>query len=267
VSAHGTGRRDRPGRTPIVALVPALAEAEAEAEAANEAATGNGRAASGGAESVEAETAGAGSDTVPMPLYQPRTRRGGAGQPGPVPAGANVVPRPRDPSPAETSVSSNLGPPGGHAGPAAGDTVSVRASASADGAGPADVAGSTSTDVAGSTPADVAGSTSTESAGSTSTEGAGSTEGDAPPSLTHLGLPVRVRQAGLAPGLRAGAALDPVETSPLPPRSAEEIRQMMTAYQLGTVRGRRAIVNEVETSSTIDVGDDTVVDERAGEES
>ncbi len=61
---------------------------------------------------------------------------------------------------------------------------------------------------------------------------------------THLGLPKRVRQANLAPGLRAA----PPEQAPapeapaLPQRSPEEIRRMMSSYQRGTVRGRESEV-------------------------
>ncbi|WP_084130968.1 sensor histidine kinase [Actinocatenispora sera] len=59
---------------------------------------------------------------------------------------------------------------------------------------------------------------------------------------THLGLPRRVRQASLAPGLRAEAAVPvaPVDAAPAAGRAPEEIRQMMSSYQQGTLRGRRA---------------------------
>ncbi|MGA8116414.1 MAG: nitrate- and nitrite sensing domain-containing protein [Actinocatenispora sp.] len=71
---------------------------------------------------------------------------------------------------------------------------------------------------------------------------------------THMGLPKRVRQANLAPGLRATTTSPepdpPQQDSPSrPQRSPEEIRSMMSSYQRGTVRGR-------ESSARLD--DDTV---------
>jgi hypothetical protein len=86
---------------------------------------------------------------------------------------------------------------------------------------------------------------------------------------THVGLPVRVRQAGLAPGLRDAPWPDPAEapqSQPVPPRPPEEVRRMMSAYQRGTVRGRQAITGDPEPSSTID-GASTAAAERADEES
>jgi hypothetical protein len=56
---------------------------------------------------------------------------------------------------------------------------------------------------------------------------------------TPQGLPVRVRQASLAPQLRADA--EPVTEAPAeadPGRSPEQIRQLMSRYQSGTRRGR-----------------------------
>ncbi|OKI89156.1 sensor histidine kinase [Micromonospora sp. CB01531] len=56
---------------------------------------------------------------------------------------------------------------------------------------------------------------------------------------TPQGLPVRVRQASLAPQLRADA--DPAVEAPAeadPGRSPEQIRQLMSRYQSGTRRGR-----------------------------
>jgi signal transduction histidine kinase len=56
--------------------------------------------------------------------------------------------------------------------------------------------------------------------------------------LTNLGLPVRVRQASLAPQLRDGARLaDPAEKAPGGP-SPEAARSTMTALQRGWERGR-----------------------------
>ncbi|TDC78293.1 histidine kinase [Micromonospora sp. KC606] len=58
--------------------------------------------------------------------------------------------------------------------------------------------------------------------------------------MTGAGLPVRVRQASIAPELRGG----PVHDAPDPatdeqqPRPPEQVRQMMSAYQTGTRRGR-----------------------------
>ncbi|MFE9653242.1 nitrate- and nitrite sensing domain-containing protein [Micromonospora sp. NPDC006431] len=56
---------------------------------------------------------------------------------------------------------------------------------------------------------------------------------------TPQGLPVRVRQASLAPQLRADA--EPADEAPAeadPGRSPEQIRQLMSRYQSGTRRGR-----------------------------
>jgi signal transduction histidine kinase len=74
---------------------------------------------------------------------------------------------------------------------------------------------------------------------------------------THLGLPRRVRQASLAPGLRSGPPADvPVVEEPATPaRSPEEIRKMMSAYQRGTVRGRAA-VDSADTEPTRDLAGD-----------
>ena len=83
---------------------------------------------------------------------------------------------------------------------------------------------------------------------------------------THLGLPVRVRQAGLAPGLRDAPEPNPTDSGqPVEQRCAEEVRRMMSAYQRGTERGRQAIIDPDE-SSTIDSAS-TAAAERAGEES
>lgn len=59
---------------------------------------------------------------------------------------------------------------------------------------------------------------------------------------THLGLPKRVRQANLAPGLRNGPPRpgpNGPETPSAPQRTPEEIRKMMSSYQRGTTRGRK----------------------------
>jgi signal transduction histidine kinase len=68
---------------------------------------------------------------------------------------------------------------------------------------------------------------------------------------THRGLPMRVRQARLAPGLR-GAPPKSVPVAPLPARSPEEVRQMMSAYQRGTARGRQPITGDAGRPSTVD---------------
>jgi signal transduction histidine kinase len=71
---------------------------------------------------------------------------------------------------------------------------------------------------------------------------------------TYRGLPRRVRQARLAPGLRHDP--DPRAAHPAPPplaRSAEEVRQMMSAYQRGTVRGRQPITDDADRLSTPDM--------------
>ncbi|WP_213455970.1 sensor histidine kinase [Rhizomonospora bruguierae] len=73
---------------------------------------------------------------------------------------------------------------------------------------------------------------------------AGAAGADEAAGRTHLGLPVRVRQARLAPGLRD----EPAASPPAAPttRSPEEIRTMMTAYQRGTARGRQTITGDAE---------------------
>ena len=73
---------------------------------------------------------------------------------------------------------------------------------------------------------------------------------------THLGLPKRVRQASLAPGLRAAPTAEPAAEEPrpaAPQRTPEEIRAMMSSYQRGTLRGRTAIDDtdtETDTGNT-----------------
>ena len=64
---------------------------------------------------------------------------------------------------------------------------------------------------------------------------------------THLGLPLRVRQANLAPQLRRQSAEEPSE--PPPPdepakRSPEETLSMMSAFQDGWLRGRTDALDE-----------------------
>jgi signal transduction histidine kinase len=69
--------------------------------------------------------------------------------------------------------------------------------------------------------------------------------------LTDDGLPRRHRQASLAPQLRevpdeAGTQADPTEPVSVGGRSPEQIREMMSSFQSGLVRGRRdaATVND-----------------------
>jgi signal transduction histidine kinase len=57
------------------------------------------------------------------------------------------------------------------------------------------------------------------------------------PETTREGLPIRVRQASLAPQLRERA---PEEEDSQPLRTPEEVRTMMSALQRGTTRGRLA---------------------------
>ncbi|MFE7872029.1 nitrate- and nitrite sensing domain-containing protein [Micromonospora humida] len=56
--------------------------------------------------------------------------------------------------------------------------------------------------------------------------------------VTDAGLPVRVRQANLAPGLRASPSAGETTAAGTPRRAPEQIRQLMSAYQSGTRRGR-----------------------------
>ena len=58
-----------------------------------------------------------------------------------------------------------------------------------------------------------------------------------PPAITPDGLPKRVRQASLAPQLRE-TPVDQTETQPV--RSPEQVREIMSALQRGTNRGRLA---------------------------
>ncbi|MFC6017677.1 nitrate- and nitrite sensing domain-containing protein [Plantactinospora solaniradicis] len=59
------------------------------------------------------------------------------------------------------------------------------------------------------------------------------------PNLTPSGLPVRVRQANLAPSLRdADPRAEPEPVSEEAARSPEQIRRLMSSYQSGTRRGR-----------------------------
>ncbi|MEV4769457.1 sensor histidine kinase [Micromonospora humida] len=105
-------------------------------------------------------------------------------------------------------------------------------------AGPVDAAGPVDTDPAtgrsgGSDPADRA-----------TGDGRTADDGVDPPSptvegpVTDAGLPVRVRQANLAPGLRASPSAGETAAAGTPRRAPEQIRQLMSAYQSGTRRGR-----------------------------
>jgi hypothetical protein len=67
---------------------------------------------------------------------------------------------------------------------------------------------------------------------------------------TPAGLPWRVRQASLAPPLRATAPSRPdapaAEPDEAPARGPEEIRRMMASYQTGTLRGRSEAARRTE---------------------
>lgn len=76
--------------------------------------------------------------------------------------------------------------------------------------------------------------------------------GKEPPRRTHLGLPVRVRQARLAPGLRNSPGPRPAVSTEPPARSPEEVRRMMSAYQRGTLRGRSQSPDTISVLSTPD---------------
>ncbi|NES38171.1 HAMP domain-containing protein [Micromonospora sp. PPF5-17] len=58
------------------------------------------------------------------------------------------------------------------------------------------------------------------------------------PATGESGLPVRVRQASLAPELRAGPSTVDADDDEQVVRPPEQVRRMMTAYQSGTRRGR-----------------------------
>jgi hypothetical protein len=74
----------------------------------------------------------------------------------------------------------------------------------------------------------------------------------APAPLTAEGLPRRVRQASLAPQLREGPAEDQRDTRPL--RSPDQVRNMMSALQRGTTRGRLAAAGVDPDANTTDAG-------------
>ena len=67
-------------------------------------------------------------------------------------------------------------------------------------------------------------------------------EAPSPTAVTHLGMPVRVPQASLAPQLRAGSEGDPSaparEVSDVEQRAPEATRNMMMTMQQGWQRGR-----------------------------
>ncbi|MDW5328964.1 nitrate- and nitrite sensing domain-containing protein [Plantactinospora sp. KLBMP9567] len=102
--------------------------------------------------------------------------------------------------------------------------------------GPSEVASPDARPGAGAAPA--AGTGPSRPAGSASPEaGQGPASGSA--SLTPSGLPVRVRQANLAPPLRDGDdRTEPEPAEDHAPRTPEQIRRMMSSYQSGTRRGR-----------------------------
>jgi signal transduction histidine kinase len=111
-----------------------------------------------------------------------------------------------------------------------------------------------STSIGGPAPAPAAGPESAAGpsrAASVPSDGAVPDLGPAPSDVddeqTHLGLPRRVRQASLAPGLRAEPVVPvpPADAASVAGRGPEEIRQMMSSYQQGTLRGRRADATRV----------------------
>ncbi|PZG23447.1 histidine kinase [Micromonospora craterilacus] len=68
------------------------------------------------------------------------------------------------------------------------------------------------------------------------TESGGAAAAEAEPTRTESGLPVRVRQASLAPALRAER--EGVAEGDDVLREPEQVRRMMSSYQTGTQRGR-----------------------------
>ncbi|WFE66876.1 nitrate- and nitrite sensing domain-containing protein [Micromonospora sp. WMMD714] len=87
-------------------------------------------------------------------------------------------------------------------------------------------------------------------------------DGDRPPSptvegpVTDAGLPVRVRQANLAPELRTLPTGGEAGAGGAVRRAPEQVRQMMSAYQSGTRRGRTDAARLLEGSRTGDRSDD-----------
>jgi signal transduction histidine kinase len=82
--------------------------------------------------------------------------------------------------------------------------------------------------------------------------------GEPTPSGTHLGLPLRVRQANLAPQLRRQnteeAAVPPPPDDPVT-RSPEETLSMMSAFQDGWRRGRSDALDELDEGPSDEPGD------------
>ncbi|WP_328345032.1 sensor histidine kinase [Micromonospora sp. NBC_00421] len=80
--------------------------------------------------------------------------------------------------------------------------------------------------------------------------------GGGPPSptvegpVTDAGLPVRVRQANLAPELRASPTGGETGAGGAVRRAPEQVRQLMSAYQSGTRRGRADAARLLEGSGT-----------------
>ncbi|MGD3106935.1 nitrate- and nitrite sensing domain-containing protein [Streptomyces sp. YGL11-2] len=81
----------------------------------------------------------------------------------------------------------------------------------------------------------------------------------APAATTSKGLPRRVRQASLAPQLKADATRDPGTDRPAPPpaddRDAEEVRARMASLQRGWQRGRRDNGEAPHTPTPPETGD------------
>ncbi|WFE93827.1 nitrate- and nitrite sensing domain-containing protein [Micromonospora sp. WMMD987] len=96
----------------------------------------------------------------------------------------------------------------------------------------------------------------------TTPEGQTVDDGDRPPSptvegsVTDAGLPVRVRQANLAPELRTLPTSGEAGAGGAVRRAPEQVRQMMSAYQSGTRRGRTDAARLLEGSRAGDRSDD-----------
>jgi hypothetical protein len=75
-------------------------------------------------------------------------------------------------------------------------------------------------------------------------------------SVTDAGLPVRVRQANLAPELRTLPTSGEAGAGGAVRRAPEQVRQMMSAYQSGTRRGRTDAARLLEGSRAGDRSDD-----------
>ncbi|MFI9641525.1 nitrate- and nitrite sensing domain-containing protein [Micromonospora sp. NPDC051925] len=87
-------------------------------------------------------------------------------------------------------------------------------------------------------------------------DGGGSSSPTVEGPVTDAGLPVRVRQANLAPELRASPTGGETGAGGAGRRAPDQVRQMMSAYQSGTRRGRTDAARLLDGTRTGDRSDD-----------